>query len=64
MVHARIERLVYGATDPKTGVIDSRVQALQLPTVNHCVQVTAGIMAEECGEILRQFFKAKRLKST
>ena len=60
MVHARIQRLVFGACDPKTGAVQSVAQLLQLPHLNHKISVTSGVMAEQCGEILRQFFKSRR----
>jgi len=60
MVHARIARLVYGATDPKTGIIDSHLQAFEQKTVNHKIEVTGGILAPACGELLSAFFQARR----
>jgi tRNA(adenine34) deaminase len=60
IVHARIARLVYGASDPKGGAVSSLCRALELPGLNHRVAVTGGVMAGECGEILRRFFRARR----
>jgi len=60
MVHARIKRLVYGAADPKTGIIDSHLQLLRQKTINHEIEVTGGVMADECGELLSAFFRNKR----
>ena len=60
IVHARIERLVYGAGDPKVGAVRSILHALEIPQLNHCVQVEGGLLAEECGALLRQFFQARR----
>ncbi len=60
MVHARIQRLVYGAPDAKAGVITSRLQALELPFLNHRVDVTGGVLADECGKLLSDFFRARR----
>ena len=60
MVHARIDRLVYGAADPKTGVIDSHQQVFAEKTVNHKIKVSGGVLANECGELLSAFFKARR----
>lgn len=60
--HARIERLVYGAADPKTGVIDSQIQLLQQPVSLSSIQTHSGILAEECGHLLRTFFQEKRKK--
>lgn len=60
MVHARIGRLVYAAADPKTGVIQSAAQLLELPFLNHRFSVTGGVLAEEAAQLLRTFFKQKR----
>lgn len=60
MVHARIKRLVYGASDPKTGVIQSQAQALNYPFLNHHIEYTANILAEPCGQLLSDFFRSKR----
>ena len=63
MLHARIARLVYGAADPKTGACGSVVDLFADPRLNHHATVTAGVMAEECGALLRGFFAAKRVKA-
>jgi tRNA(adenine34) deaminase len=60
MVHARIERLVFGAPDPKTGAAGSVFGLLQSPLHNHRVICDGGVLAGECGELLRRFFQAKR----
>lgn len=60
LVHARISRLVYGATDPKGGAIVSRYQIGSDGLLNHGFSVTGGILAMECGQILRDFFKSRR----
>ena len=62
MLHARIERLVYGAPDPKTGACGSVVNLFAEPRLNHHASLTAGVMAEECGALLREFFAARRVK--
>ena len=59
--HARIGRLVYGAADPKTGACGSVVDLMSEPKLNHHTQVTAGVLAEDCGHMLSSFFKARRL---
>ncbi|OGT56001.1 MAG: hypothetical protein A3F43_00105 [Gammaproteobacteria bacterium RIFCSPHIGHO2_12_FULL_42_10] len=64
MVHARIKRLVYGAPDPKAGAIVSQAQILDAPFFNHRVAYYGNLLAMPCGELLRTFFKAKRLSST
>ena len=60
IVHARVARLVYGASDPKIGAVASQGNTLALPGLNHRVEVTGGIMAEQCSEVLKQFFRARR----
>ena len=60
MVLARIDRLVYGAADPKAGAVASVFRILDSPRLNHRVQVTAGIAAEACGAILSEFFRTRR----
>ncbi len=60
IVHARVERLVFGAPDPKSGAVNSLYHGFELAGLNHRVAVTAGIMATECGAILRDFFRARR----
>lgn len=60
LVHARIKRLVYGATDPKTGAIVSKYAIGTDNLLNHSFIVTGGIMSEACSEILRDFFQKRR----
>jgi tRNA(adenine34) deaminase len=62
MLHARIARLIYGAADPKTGACGSVIDLFSEPRLNHHATVTAGVMAEECGALLREFFAEKRAK--
>lgn len=62
MVHARVKRLVYGAADPKTGVITSKIAAPDFPFLNHKIDCQGGLMAAACGEILSDFFQARRKK--
>jgi tRNA(adenine34) deaminase len=62
MVLARLDRLVYGADDPKTGAVASVFRLLDEPRLNHRVRLTGGVLAEPCGEILTAFFQAKRGK--
>ena len=52
--------IVYGADDPKAGAVSSIYQLVSDPRANHRAQVTAGIMADPCGDILRQFFSKQR----
>ena len=58
--HARIARLVYGAKDPKTGACGSVVDLMAEPRLNHHAEVTGGVVAEECGTILSNFFATRR----
>ena len=60
MVHARIARLVYGASEPKAGAIESAMRALDHPSLNHRFAVTAGMLEEECREVIQAFFHKKR----
>ncbi len=60
MVLARLDRLVYGATDPKAGAVESVFRLLDEPRLNHRVAVTGGVLAGPCGDILTAFFQAKR----
>jgi len=62
MLHARIARLVYGTADPKTGACGSVIDLISESKLNHHMSVTAGVMADECGALLRDFFAAKRTK--
>ena len=61
--HARIARLVYGASDPKTGACGSVIDLMSEARLNHHTEVSSGVMAEACGAILSQFFAARRKKS-
>jgi tRNA(adenine34) deaminase len=60
MIHARIDRLVYGAHDPKTGAAGGRFDLLGLPAHNHQLESEGGVLADECGEILQLFFRSRR----
>jgi tRNA(adenine34) deaminase len=60
LVNSRLERLVYGATDPKAGYCGSLGDIPRDPRLNHRLDVVAGVRAEECGELLRDFFRALR----
>jgi tRNA(adenine34) deaminase len=61
MVHARLKRLVYGASDPKAGAVDSIMTVLNHPQLNHQMEVTGGVLGERCSQMLREFFRAKRV---
>jgi tRNA(adenine34) deaminase len=60
MIQARIRRLVYGALEPRGGAVQSCFAVLSHPELNHRVEVTSGILADDCGEVLRAFFVARR----
>lgn len=60
IVLARIPRLVFGASDPKAGMCGSLDNLVQDPRLNHSVEMEGGLLAEECGEMLRQFFRERR----
>ena len=61
LIHARVSRLVFGATDPKGGAVVSLYRVLEDYRLNHRTDVTAGVLAAECSEILSRFFREKRL---
>jgi tRNA(adenine34) deaminase len=60
ILHARISRLVYGAPDPKAGAVESLYRLLDDARLNHRVATRGGVLAGECAELLRTFFKGKR----
>ncbi len=63
IVHVRLLRVVYGAADPKGGAAGSVLNLLQMPTLNHHCQITAGVREQECRSLLRTFFQEQRAKS-
>ena len=63
MQHARIKKLVYGASDLKTGACGSVINLMAEPKLNHHCEVVGGVLAEECGAVLSEFFKQRRLTS-
>ncbi len=60
IIHARVKRLVYGAADPKTGAAGSVFDVFSSGKVNHKVTVEGGVLADECGVLLAEFFQARR----
>jgi tRNA(adenine34) deaminase len=60
LVHARLKRLIYGADDAKAGAIRSVMQVLNHPSLNHRMEVRAGVLAGRCGEMLQAFFRSRR----
>ncbi len=60
ILHARIARLVYAAADPKAGACGSVLSVMNHPQLNHKVEVVSGLLAEECGALLQNFFRTRR----
>ncbi|WP_027910085.1 tRNA adenosine(34) deaminase TadA [Pseudomonas sp. URMO17WK12:I4] len=60
IVHSRVQRVVFGASEPRAGMAVSRGQFFDQAFLNHRVRVEGGVLAEECGEVLKAFFKARR----
>lgn len=60
IIHARIARVVFGARDPRAGAVDSVYDVLSVPRLNHVVQWQGGIMALQCGQQLKDFFRERR----
>ena len=63
LVLARMKRLVYGCDDPKTGAVKSLYNIVQDDRLNHKVEVTSGVMADECTTLLQSFFKRRRIEN-
>jgi tRNA(adenine34) deaminase len=63
IVQARLARVIFGARDPKCGAVVSLYNVLNDERLNHHVEITEGILREECGEILSRFFREKRIKA-
>ena len=62
IVHTRLARVVFGASDPKGGAAGGAMNLLQFPTLNHHCEITGAVRAEECASLLKSFFAAKREK--
>ena len=60
ILHARVKRVVFGATDPKTGMAGSVGDLFAIQQINHQTEVEGGVLADQCGELLREFFKQRR----
>src|SRR5437763_7665049 len=63
IVHARIARLIYGAKDPKAGAVESVMNVVHHPRLNHKMEVIGGILEGECSQLLRDFFRSRRLET-
>ncbi len=62
ILHARIDRLVYAAPDPKAGACGSVLSVINHPQLNHRVEVVSGVLAEECSALLSNFFRTRRVQ--
>lgn len=62
IIHSRIKRVVYGASDYKTGAAGSYINILSRTGINHFAQITSGVLASECSSMLSNFFKKRRLE--
>jgi len=62
LVMARVDRLVYGAPDPKAGAVDSLFDLVRDPRLNHRVDVTAGVLREDCADLMQAFFRQLRAR--
>lgn len=60
MIHARVERLVYGATEPKAGMVESQFNLLKQPCYNHQIEACGGVLAEACSQMISDFFQRRR----
>ncbi|MDH3585745.1 MAG: tRNA adenosine(34) deaminase TadA [Gammaproteobacteria bacterium] len=60
LVQARIERLVFGAYDPKAGAAGSAIDLSDSPSFNHRFEINGGVLADECGAVLKSFFESRR----
>ncbi len=62
LIQARVRRLVYGARDERAGAVESRFRICDTDFLNHRVEITPGVLEENCREVMQQFFRARRLK--
>jgi len=62
ILHARVSRLVFAARDPKAGACGSVLSVMNHPALNHRAEITEGILTEDCGAMLSNFFRARRAK--
>ena len=60
MVHARVSRVVFGASDPKTGALGGAYDILEMTKPNHALDLASGVLEEDCAKMLRAFFKSRR----
>ncbi|MET0379792.1 MAG: deaminase, partial [Spongiibacteraceae bacterium] len=62
MIHARVERLVFGAPEPRAGAVITSQQMLDADHFNHRIAYVGGVLGDECAAIMQQFFRARRTK--
>jgi tRNA(adenine34) deaminase len=62
LIQARIKRLLYGAADSKAGAVKSALEVLNHPALNHHMEVAPGVLADECGALLQEFFRKRRAR--
>ena len=60
IIHARLDRLVFGAADPKGGAVNSVYDVISRPRLNHRLEWTAGVLEKDCGTVLQDFFRSRR----
>ena len=60
IIHSRVSRLVFGARDPKAGAVNSVYDVIGRPRLNHVIEWSGGLLEEECGALLREFFRSRR----
>ena len=60
LIHARVKRVVFGATDPRTGAAGSMFNILNTSKLNHTIEIEQGVLENECAQLLKEFFKKKR----
>jgi len=63
LVHARLKALIYGASDPKAGAVSSVMNVLNHPRLNHRMEVIGGVLEAECSELLKSFFRSRRVEA-
>lgn len=63
LIQARVSRLVYGARDERAGAVESRFRVCDTDFLNHRIEVTAGVLEEECREVMQEFFRTRRVKT-
>ncbi len=64
LVQARVARLVYGARDERAGAVESVFRVCDASSLNHRMELTAGVLGEECGALMREFFRERRIGRT